>query len=515
MSLVDEILIAKEDERNRVFKGLTQPERVTLLLAMDNEINNPWGQYRADPVGFVTGALGEQVWSKQVEILESLRDNRRTAVPACHAPGKSHIAARAIAWWVAVHDPNTVRVVTTATTFRQVKGILWPHIRRIVHEHNLPGEVLTTEWKIDNIIVADGFSPADHNESAVQGIHSENLLIVVDEAGGISNTIGQALEALMTGGHTRLLLLGNPPTDNMGSWFERACGNDLYNVIPIAARDTPNFTGEKIGPWGKNLVDSGWVDEVTRTFGNDSPFVQARVYARFPRTTSSAVIPVDWIEEATKIQSEPGVIRLGVDVAADGGDEFVIAEIDGGTGRILHASKNNASAVDVCGMVLQEIRRAEETHAQRGIETQVRVKVDAIGVGWGVTSLLEDWGREGKHKSEIVAVNVAQSAYDKEKFANQRAEMWWTMRERLQVNQYGVQDLALDVDHKVVQQLSAPSYRTNSSGKIQIESKDDMKKRGVSSPDRAEALLLALFEPPSQQVHLVAPLSITGSSGWI
>jgi hypothetical protein len=514
VAVLDEIVAALPENRVHVFKGLGNLERAALLEAMEREIRNPWVKYRDDPVAFVKTGLGEQVWSKQVEILESLRDNRRTAVPACHAPGKSHIAARAIAWWVAVHDPYKVRVVTTATTFRQVKGILWPHIRQIVAAHNLPGEVMTTEWKIGPTIVADGFSPADHNESAVQGIHAENLLIVVDEAGGISNTIGQALEALMTGGHTRLLLLGNPPTDEMGSWFERCCHSDLYNTIPIPAFSTPNFTGEKVGAWARNLVDRSWVDEVTRTFGEDSPFVQARVYARFPRTTSSAVIPVDWVERSRELESDPGVIRLGVDVAADGGDEFVIAEMDGMTARVRHASKNNRSAVDVCGTVLQEIKRAERLHAERGITKPVRVKIDSIGVGWGVVSLLEEWGQEGKHDSDIVGVNVAQAAYDREQFANQRAEMWWTMREALQPNEGGLQELALDIDHKVVQQLSAPSYRTTSSGKIQIESKADMAKRGVGSPDRAEAILLALFEPPTVEIPLVPPLSLTGNSEW-
>jgi hypothetical protein len=514
MYLLNEIIKAKEIDRKRAFKALSQPERALLMNAMETEISNPWTRYLDNPVTFVTEGLHEQVWSKQVEILESVRDNRRTAVPACHAPGKSHIAARVIAWWVAVHPVETVRVVTTANTFRQVKSILWPHIRRIVNEHGLPGEVLTTEWKIGSTIVADGFSPADHNESAVQGIHAENLLIVVDEAGGISNTIGQALEALMTGGNTRLLLLGNPPTDHMGSWFERSCNSDLYNVIPIPASSTPNFTGEKIGAWSRNLVDPGWVQEVTRTFGEDSPFVQARVYARFPRTTSSAVIPIDWIEQATESEGDTGTIRLGVDVAADGGDEFVIAEIDGMTGRVVHTSTHNTSAVAVSGIVLQEIRRAEKIHESRGINTPVRVKIDAIGIGWGVASILEEWGVEHQHNSEIVAVNVAQAAYDREQFANQRAEMWWTMRDVLQPDTEGGQGLSLDIDVKTIQQLAAPSYRTTSSGKILIESKIDMAKRGVGSPDRAEAILLALFEPPRHEMMIVPPLGIAGTNAW-
>jgi len=501
-----------DEQRQQVLTQLT-PEALAVLHA--HLAGTPYGQYRNDPVRFVTEALHEDVWSKQIEILESLRDHKRTAVPACHAPGKSHTAARAIAWWVAVHPPDTVRVVTTATTFRQVKGILWPHIRAVVNRHGLPGEVFTTEWKINGEIVADGFSPAEHNESAVQGIHAENLLIVVDEAGGISNTIGQALEALMTGGHTRLLLLGNPPTNNVGSWFERACSSDLYNVIPIPAESTPNFTGEKVGPWARNLVDPQWVNEVTRTFGEDSPFVQARVHARFPRTTNSAVIPIDWIEEAMELESDPGPIRLGVDVAADGGDEFVIARLYGQTAEIIHTSRGNTNPVEVAGRILEAIHAAQEQHALDGTREAVRVKIDAIGIGWGVAGLLEEWGHEGRHKADVVSVNVSQAAHDRDRFANQRAEMWWTARESLQPDEEGIQEIALNIDHATMMQLAAPSYRANSTGKIQIEAKAEMKKRGIGSPDRAEALLLALFEPPRYEPMIVPPLGLTKSNDWI
>jgi hypothetical protein len=515
MTRIRDALKAAPPDR-RLFALQSLPDEALALLATELEGTlDAYAPYRRDPVAFVTDALGEDVWSKQVEILNSVRDHKRTAVPACHAPGKSHIAARAIAWWVATHMNEDVRVVTTATTFRQVRGILWPHIRKLVAAHGLPGEVLTTEWKINDLVVADGFSPADHNEAAVQGIHAEYLLVVVDEAGGISNTIGQALEALMTGENTRLLLLGNPPTDKTGSWFERACASDLYNTIPIPASATPNFTGEKVGPWARNLVDQRWVDEVTQAFGADSPFVQARVHARFPRTVASAVIPIDWIEAAQRDPAPGGPIRLGVDVAADGGDEFAVASADGMNVRIVHSSRGNSSPVEVAGRVLEAIHAAEATHSERGYREPVRVKIDAIGVGWGVAGLLDDWGREGRHKAEVVAVNVAQAAYDRDKFANQRAEMWWNARELLQPDEAGESTLTLAVDHVTVAQLAAPNYRSNSSGRIQIEAKADMAKRGVGSPDRAEAVLLALFEPPRRVVPEVAPLSITGTNSWI
>ena len=512
LSELDRLKELPDHVRLGVIGKLTEDERRSIFLRVDD---SPWYKYMSDPVGFVTEGINEYAWSKQVEILESLKDNKRTAVPACHAPGKSHIAARAIAWWVAVHPKDSVRVVTTANTFRQVRNILWPHIRRVVNANNLPGEILTTEWKIGKDIVADGFSPADHNETAVQGIHAENLLIVVDEAGGISNTIGQALESLMTGGNTRLLILGNPPTDSPGSWFERACNNHLFNVIPISAYDTPNFTGEDVGDWKKNLVDQTWVDDVISSFGEESAFVQARVHARFPKNVTSTVIPIDWAEAATKIEKITGRIRLGVDVAADGGDEFVIAESCGNSVKIIHGSRGNKSPVEVAGRVLDAIHNAEKFHQQNHIEETVRVKIDAIGVGWGVAGLLEDWGKDGRHSSKIVAVNVSQAAYERDKFANQRAEMWWTTRELLQPDENGDQFVSMDIDSQTLAQLSAPTYRANSSGKIQIESKDDMKRRGISSPDRAEAVLLALFEPPKlEEPDLFPPISLTSSSEW-
>jgi hypothetical protein len=142
LSELERLAQLPESTRIDILDKFSEEERGNMYMRIDN---SPWYRYRADPVGFVTEGIREYAWSKQVEILESLRDNKRTAVPACHAPGKSHIAARAIAWWVAVHPPDSVRVVTTANTFRQVRNILWPHIRRVVAANNLPGEVLTLQ----------------------------------------------------------------------------------------------------------------------------------------------------------------------------------------------------------------------------------------------------------------------------------------------------------------------------------------------------------------------------------
>ena len=528
MRLVDKVLTAEPQERLAIYASLTDDEKAKLAMLLDAEVDNPWAVYETEPVGFIQQGLGETLWSKQVEIANSVVHNQRTAVAACHAPGKSHLSARIVAWWIASHAPGTALAITIAPTHRQVRNIIWPHIRRAHFMANLPGEVLTQTWKIGGDIVAYGFSPSPYDEAATQGIHAPNLLIVVDEAGGIGETVGQALEALMTGGNTRLLLLGNPPTDQEDSWFERCYESPLYNTITIGAYDTPNFTGEAVGICKtcppqvpehfitKHLVDQRWVDDVISEFGEDSPFVEARVWARFPRTTANKVIPFGWCERAQN-NEEPltGLhVRLGIDIASDGGDEFVIAKADGFTTTIEHRSsgKANENAVDVAATCLKHIREAEALHEAREITDPVKVKIDTIGVGWGVVSLLERWGTEGRHRSRIVPVNVAERAKDPEKFRNIRAELWWNGRTLLQPDKDGRQDVRLDTERKVMSQLAGPTFKSDSSGRIQIETKAEMKRRGVSSPDHAEAVLLALYDPPGREIPNVAPIGFGQSN---
>lgn len=528
--LIDIVLNSGLEERALFYSSLTEKEMAAFNAILASEIENPWARYEHDPVGFIEQGLKATLWSKQKEILQSLMDNKRTVVPACHAPGKSWLASHAIAWWMSVHPPGTAIAISTAPTFRQVRNIMWAGIRRIHLANDLPGEILTNQWKMDGTVVAYGFSPRGDDESAVQGIHAPHLLIVVDEAGGFSDTVGKSLEALMTGGHTRLLALGNPPTDTEETWFERICSSPLYNIITIPAKSTPNFTGEPTGlckscpPFvephevATHLVDQTWVDDVISEFGEDSPFVEARVNAVFPKSSVGKVIPFSWCEQAVDnddpVDSE--VIRYGVDIASDGGDEFVIAKADGYVITIEHRSsgKANSSAVDVAGVIWEHALRGVAIHQERKVKDKIRVKIDAIGVGWGVVSILKAWVTERKMgtKIEIIGINVAERPANPEKFKNQRAEMWWNARTLLQPLE-GRQDLQLKVERPVLAQLAGPTYKSDSAGRIVIESKIDMKKRGVHSPDRAEAILLAVYEP-KPIIRGIAPISVEQSNPW-
>lgn len=523
------------------------------IMAASNVLyGTPYGIWVDDPVGFAVDVLRESVWSVQRDVLAAIPAHKRTLVPAAFGLGKTHAAAFAALWWASVHPVGTALTVTTATRFRQVQRQLWPHVRRVHAKAGLPGDCDMTQWKMPDqygvdTTVAYGFSAPEHDEAAMQGIHAPKVLLIVDEAGGISRAVGGSTRNLLTG-DAHLLAIGNPATDDEGSWFEVACEDgmdpdrpqDITIVIP--ATSSPAITGEEIEcascppsaephMIGVHLVDQAWVDDAIREHGEDAPYVVAKVNAKFPKGGASRAIPSAYVDaalDAAGIEDwwaaedmpaeavsfdrngraynvQPYLfadIKLGVDVAADGGDEFVVSRIEGDVARIrlVQSGAANENATDVAGKILEEIRMAEELAAVLGSESPVTVKVDAIGLGWGVCGVLEAWGSEGLHSSVIVRVVVSESPdkpADKKaqwRPANKRAEMWLNGRQQLQPDEAGRPRLRLDVDGRCAAQLRAPMYGTNASGNQVIEQKQKMKERGVTSPDRAEAVLLAAYE---------------------
>lgn len=510
-------------ERNKLYKAMPDDQFQGLIQCAHRDLGTPYGLWADDPVGFWRMVLGGFPWSKQIELAASVESEVRTVAPASHSVGKTFCAAQLACWFGCVHPPDSVRIITTAPKFRQVKHLLWPHMHTTHARAGLPGEMDQVQWKMPGVKspIAYGFSASDYDEDAVQGIHAEHLLIIVDEAGGISHTLGKAMESITSGAHTRLLAIGNPPTDEEGSWFEERTQSPLWNTVRIAWEDTPNYVRrDKDGnvveqshehvpeAIKRNLVDERWVNDQVSEFGPESTFVEARVHARFPHGSSNKTIPWAWVEAATENLDphESTWIRLGVDVASDGGDEFVVARATGNHVQIVHNSSGaqNADAIAVAGRALEEIHVAERIRESLGEERPVRVKIDSIGVGWGVYSLLTAWGKEGVHKAQIVECDVSENANDQDRFANKRAEMWWAGREACRPTREGPGGILieneppvirLDVDKRTSAQLNAPTYGHDTRGRIKIEQKKDIKKRGLGSPDRAEAVLLAIYEP--------------------
>lgn len=525
MTAVDDLLATPIDDRREWLACEATDADLDALIAMSRaDHGTPYILWQDDPVGFCEDVLGDYLTPQQQALLRSTMDNRRTVVPASHAVGKSRTASRRLAHHMSCNPPGTVKAISTAPTHRQVRNVLWPHVHAAHKLGGLPGRLNQIEWVFDGQVYAYGFSPSKYDESAVQGIHADgSLLIVVDEAGGIAATLGRNLDSIMTG-DTYALAVGNPATDSEDSWFETIAQSPLWHSIRIAAFDSPNFCPACQAPvyehgkpcaqcgaptvWcppqiAKNLVDWRWVEEIANEYGTDDPYYIARVLADFPRSATRRAIPPQWVDwvllppgEDDADMPQSGWQRLGVDVAGGGGDEMVVALADGWRISIpdgaIWSGVDSIDQVRNAERVLDFIRVAEARQSSIGYtDRPVRVKVDSSGIGAGTADILDRMRRDGLHGADIVRVNAAEQATNAARFVNRRAEMWWTMRELCRDK-----TLRLAITQREAKQLTTPTYTDHThGGRTLIESKADLKRRGHTSPDRADAIIMAVYEP--------------------
>lgn len=437
----------------------------------------------AAPVRWVGDVLGEFCWSKQVEILESIRDNRYTAVHSCHDSGKSFISSRAGCQWLDTRpDPF---LVSTAPTWKQVNSILWREMRKAHKKGNLRGRInLDAEWyENGDELVAFGRKPADYDQAAFQGIHALNVMVVIDEAGGVDKSIFDAVDSLATNVRARVLAIGNP--DDPSSHFAEICKpGSGWNVIHISYDDTPAFTDEEVPDYLYDLLISPeWVEERKRRWGEKSPIYISKVLGLFPEITDDTLLTPAMIRRAQdrdlaeEVKHTPG--RLGVDVARFGDAKTAIYRARGGRIRrvkIMHKADT--------------METAEFVNFNLNMHPGERASVDVIGVGGGVFDRLRAPAPRGFGRDDVQEFNSSENAYDNERFGNRRAEAYWHLRD---LADDGELDLPGDgEDDDLAAQLGSIKWKLMG-GRIYIESKEDMKERGMPSPDLADAAAMAAW----------------------
>lgn len=437
---------------------------------------SPSAKYLKDPAAWATDKLGVHLWSKQRAIFESVTHHRRTAVKSCHGAGKSFSAGALAAWWIDTHPPGEAIVVSTAPTYKQVHAVLWEEIRKQHRKGGLDGTVtLDDEWKIGDILVGMGRKPADHDAHGFQGIHRRYVLVLLDEACGIPAPLWDAVEAITTNDDARILAIGNP--DDPNTQFGTVCGpGSGWEVLQISSFDTPNLSGEWVPDYMRPLLPSAeWVDDARKRWGEDSPVYKAKVLGEFPDASENTLIRPEWILAAQQRTCPmAGERALGVDVARYGTDQTVIIARAGDHARVLNTWQGQATTATT-GQVIH----AQQTHIADAIN------VDGVGVGGGVVDQLREQGYP------VQDMQAGSGARDTGKFANARAEWYWGLRERFEQG-----DIDIDpADDELATQLGQIRFEYTSRGQIKIESKDDMQARGVSSPDRADALALAYAIP--------------------
>lgn len=440
-----------------------------------------------DPVGWVDDKLGEHLWSKQVEIAESVVANRYTAVQSCHDSGKSFIASRLACWWLDAHDPGEAFVVSSAPTQPQVEAILWREIGRAHRSGDLVGRITSgqiPQWKLGNEIVGFGRKPQDKANreeamAAFQGIHARFVLVILDEACGIPKWLFDAADALATNANARVLAIGNP--DDPQSHFAKVCapGSDWHR-IQIDGLETPNFTDEPIPePLRDLLLSPTWVEEREKRWGKASPLYTAKVRGEFPEISDSTLFPPELLRKCQENEL-PGTDKgqYGCDIAEEGEDETAIYRNRGGVIRLVETFARQS--IDKTQGAIAALLR---------IRGDVPAIVDSIGVGVGIQANLAAEGLP------IHKFKASWKPIDEERFVNRAAEVFWTLREEMEAGKVDLPPEGEDDD--LIAQLGSIRYFHDPKGRVYLESKKDRAKRGLPSPDRADAAAMASIPPPA------------------
>jgi hypothetical protein len=454
------------------------------LQNLDELWNPKPNPYQQNPISWVKNEAKAEIWSKQAEIYNSVRDHRYTAVKSCHGPGKSFTAAHVVAWWLATQkDPF---VVTSAPTSHQVRTILWREIRRAKKLSDMPGKITqgqVPEWRIADELVAFGRKPADYLDpveasAAFQGIHAQNLLVVLDEGSGIPDWLAMATETLITNETSRLLIIGNPdnPLSYFAKCFKPASG---FHTITITAFDTPAYTGEPVSSDLANRLTSRiWVEERKKRWGEGSPLYKSKVLAEFPDITDDTVFTPAMLtgaiinDRSRHAVDTPG--RYGFDVARLGADESVIYHNKNGYIRLVA----RWSKVDT----MESVGRFRRLHPSTPPENTPTTIIDVNGLGAGVFDRLRELGYP------VNPFNGGEKAHNPMKFKNRRAEAYWEAREMFEEGLIDIEEL----DEDLQAELLETHFKPNSTGQIQIESKEDITQRLGRSPDRADAFVMSL-----------------------
>ena len=461
-----------------------------------------------DPVLFAKHILGVKLWDRQRQILRAIRKDNRTAVKASHGTGKTFTLAIAVLWWLTRYENGIV--LTTSPTFRQVKTQLWAEIRRVASRSRCAFPKLkTTALKLrgeENFAI--GLST--HQAENFQGYHGKQVLIVADEAPGIQEEIWDAVEGVMAGGKVHLVLAGNP-TCASGKFFDAFNRErSVWQCFTIDAFASPNLAGLAIddllqmdpaegGPLDKNpvpfLATRRWVyDHYGMWWHGDetsSPIWMSRVRGEFPTLMENALIKLAWLERAKN--------RARQQMVQDTGERLVAGVDVGGVDSetVVYVCEPNRTSPKIINLGAW---RGEDTrgHAVAFLwpyhKRLAVVRVDADGVGHNFGLHLRDEG----FPVQMVHVGVPVEEQPNLKmedparrFVNRKAQYYQRIADILEHD-------ALEglIDDLTIDQLSSLRYELDSRGRMKIESKEKARERGVPSPDRAEALMLALGEPP-------------------
>lgn len=405
---------------------------------------------------------------QQLAILDSVSTQGFTAGKSGHGVGKTATESIAVLWFLMCF--TDCRVAVTAPTEDQITKMFWPEISKWLLKSDLQYYITWTKSKVfvngEEETAFAVYRTATKPE-ALQGFHAKNILFILEEASGIEDAIWEPIEGALTSGNAKALALGNP-TRPEGNFYRAFTDQaEFWNTLTMSCIDS-------------TLVNTDYPIRMAKKYGIDSDVYRVRVLGEFPSQVSDAFIPLYICENSLKLELPHNPVnRMGVDVARYG-DDYTVWLIRAG-GNIVHAErKQTMSTMEIVGSI---IRLAREYNI-----APENIFVDVVGVGAGVCDRLIELG------FAVNEVNNASSPTDEENYINKRVELWGIVKQEL-VNKLLNLKIQNDSDmtRELTGELASPKYKYTSKGQYQLESKDDMKKRGVGSPDIADALTMTYF----------------------
>lgn len=466
---------------------------------IDEQLALDLAGYQHDPLGFVlaafdwgvgelAGKAGPRLWQREVlaEVGERLRAGADLgaamqpvleAVASGHGIGKSALVTWFILWALSTREDT--KIVVTADTAGQLATKTWPELakwhRLAINAHwfvYTATSIYSADDKHAKTWRADAIPWSEHHTEAFAGLHNEGkrLVLIFDEASGIADKVWEVSEGALTDEGTEILWLafGNP-TRNTGR-FRECFGRfaHRWQHRQIDSRTVEGTNKEQLAKWVED-------------FGEDSDFVRVRVRGQFPNAGSMQFIPSNVVADAAAREPHQEMtdpVVVGVDVARFGDDESVICIRVGRDARTYPLQRFRGLDTMQLAARVAAVLEKHGAHA---------CFVDETGVGGGVVDRLRDLGHR------VTGVNngakADRTAIDGESVANKGAECWSMLRSWLKTGG------AIDDDADLRSQLESREYGYNQHNEIVLEPKDVMKKRGLASPDLADAIALTFAYP--------------------
>jgi len=450
-------------------------------------------QYWNDPVGFVRDCI---VWGEndgptpyQCDILYSLSKNKRVCVRSLHGAGKSALSALTVIWFALTRDGDDWKIPTTASAWRQLEKFLWPEIHKWLRRVNwervgrtsLSGdEELTLSLRLKT---GEAFALASDDHNMIEGAHADHMLYVFDEAKVIPESTWDAAEGALVNDNAYFLAVSTPGPP-VGRFFDIQSRKAGYTDWFLRHIKLPEVIAA-------GRVTETWANARALQWGDQSSVYKNRVLGEFAADDIDSVIPIQWIEKANEIweQWSEGDVeglfveidQIGIDVARQGSDKTCFAYRSGTV--IKNIDKYSKSdTMTTAGIAMSALEN----------NPKAVVNIDAIGVGAGVYDRCME-----EYPERTFAFMAGESSMDSDlsglwQFADTRSAAWWHLREMLDPANGNL--IGLPPDDDLLGDLSAPTWRIHSSGKIRVESKDSIRLRLHRSTDTGDSVVQAFYE---------------------